>query len=276
MSTPFASFEPDGQKENNNSDRNYKRVPLRLILPNVVTLLAMCAGLTAIKFAIEENWFWALAAIVFAAYLDGIDGRVARFLKGTSRFGAELDSFSDFLSFGVAPAMILYLWILDTIPTLGWIAAMIFAICNSLRLARFNLSIDEKKKEGWRLYFLVGVPAPSAALLVLLPVTLYLIGLVPQQQYVAYGVICFTIFVALLMVSRIPTYSGKTLGSKVRRDFVFPILVGFVLYVALSVSFPATMLASLTTLYLFSIPFSCQSWILYKRQENEENPINSV
>ena len=108
----------------------------------------MCRTLPQLKFAIEENWFWALAAIVFAAYLDGIDGRVARFLKGTSRFGAELDSFSDFLSFGVAPAMILYLWILDTIPTLGWIAAMIFAICNSLRLARFNLSIDEKKKEG--------------------------------------------------------------------------------------------------------------------------------
>ncbi len=277
MSTPFASFEPDGQKENNNSDRNYKRVPLRLILPNVVTLLAMCAGLTAIKFAIEENWFWALAAIVFAAFLDGIDGRVARFLKGTSRFGAELDSFADFLSFGVAPAIILYIWILDTIPTLGWIAALIYAICNSLRLARFNLSIGEEKKEGWRLYFLVGVPAPSGALLVLLPVTLYLIGLVSQQQYFAYGIICYTIFVALLMVSRIPTYSGKTLGSKVRRDFVFPILVGFVLYVALTVSFPVTMLASLTTLYLFSIPFSCRSWIWYKRQEKgEESLINNV
>ena len=202
--------------------------------------------------------------------MDGIDGRVARFLKGTSRFGAELDSFSDFLSFGVAPAMILYIWILDTIPTLGWIAAMVFAICNSLRLARFNLSIGEKKKDGWRLYFLVGVPAPSAALVVLLPVTLYLIGLVPQNQYVAYGVIGYTFVIALLMVSRIPTYSGKTLGSKVRRDLVFPILVIFVLYVALTLSFPVTMLASLTTLYLFSIPFSCRSWIWHRRQETEE------
>ena len=274
MTTPFASFDPNGQKEDSQSDRNYKRVPLRLILPNVVTLLAMCAGLTAIRFAFEENWWWALAAIVFAAFLDGIDGRVARFLKGTSKFGAELDSFSDFLSFGVAPALILYLWILDRIPTLGWIAAMIYAICNALRLARFNLSIGEKKKEGWRLYFLVGVPAPSGALVVLLPVTLYLIGLVPQQQYVAFGVICYTVFISLLMVSRIPTYSGKTLGSKVRRDFVFPILVGFVIYVALTVSFPVTMLASLTTLYLFSIPFACRSWIWHKRQENEEQ--NSV
>ena len=131
------------------------------------------------------------------------------------------------------------------------------------------MSIGEKKKDGWRLYFLVGVPAPSGALLGLLPVTLYLIGLFPRQEYIAYGVICFTLFVALLMVSRIPTYSGKTLGSKVRRDFVFPILVGFVLFIALTVSFPVTMLASLTTLYLFSIPFAYRSWMRHLQQENE-------
>ena len=133
---PFASFDPDDQNENNQSNRNFKPVPLRLILPNLVTLLAMCAGLTSIRFSIEENWFWSVAAIVFATFLDGIDGRVARFLKGTSRFGAELDSFSDFLSFGVAPAILLYFWILESVPTIGWIAAIIFAICT----ARFAIS----------------------------------------------------------------------------------------------------------------------------------------
>src|SRR6185369_3766449 len=132
----FAPFEPERPQAKR---RRFRPVPVRTLVPNLITLLALCAGLTAIRLAIEEKLDWALAAIVFAALLDGIDGRVARLLKGTSRFGAELDSLADFVNFGVAPGLILYFWTLKDLGNVGWIAAMVFAICCGLRLARFNV-----------------------------------------------------------------------------------------------------------------------------------------
>src|SRR6202045_1980505 len=150
--------------------RRFRRIPVRTLAPNVVTLLAMCAGLTAIRLAFEDRYVLALAAIVFAAILDGIDGRLARFLKGTSRFGAELDSLSDFVNFGVAPALILYFWGLHELRSVGWIAALTFAICAALRLARFNVMIEDPNRPAWAGNFFVGMPAPAGAITVLLPI----------------------------------------------------------------------------------------------------------
>src|SRR3974390_3731531 len=144
--------------------RRFRLIPVRMLLPNLVTLLALCAGLTAIRLAIEEKLEWAVAAIVFAALLDGIDGRIARLLKGTSRFGAELDSLADFVNFGVAPALILYFWGLHDLHSLGWIAALAYAICAGLRLARFNVMLDDPSRPAWAANYFVGVPAPPRAL----------------------------------------------------------------------------------------------------------------
>ena len=153
---------------------------MRTLAPNVITLLALCAGLTAIRMAFENRYVLALAAIVFAAILDGIDGRLARFLKGTSRFGAELDSLSDFVNFGVAPALILYFWDLHDLKSAGWIAAMVFAICAGLRLARFNVMIDDPDRPAWTANFFVGMPAPAGAITVLLPIYAVFLG-VPRS-----------------------------------------------------------------------------------------------
>src|ERR1700677_4993419 len=136
--------------------RRFRRIPVRTLAPNMVTLLALCAGLTAIRMAFEDRYVLAVAAIVFAAILDGLDGRLARFLKGTSRFGAELDSLSDFVNFGVAPALILYFWDLHDLKSAGWIAAIAFAICAELRLPRFNVMIDDPDKPAWTSNFFVG------------------------------------------------------------------------------------------------------------------------
>ena len=149
-----------------------RKIPVRKLVPNVITLLALCAGLTGIKLAIENRYELALGAIVFAAMLDAVDGRVARMIKGTSRFGAELDSLADFVNFGVAPGLILYFWVLKGLGNLGWIAAIVFAICAGLRLARFNVQIDDPNRPAWAGNFFTGMPAPAGAITVLLPMYL--------------------------------------------------------------------------------------------------------
>src|ERR1700741_3715624 len=150
--------------------RRFRPIPVRMLVPNVITLLAICAGLTAIRLSTEGRMELAVGAIVFAAILDGIDGRVARLLKGTSRFGAELDSLADFVNFGVAPALMLYFWGLHDLKSLGWIAAMVFAICAGLRLARFNVMSGDPPRPAWAANFFVGGPAPAGAIVVLLPI----------------------------------------------------------------------------------------------------------
>src|SRR5215211_2359808 len=180
--------------------RRFRPIPVRMLVPNLITLLALCAGLTAIRLAFEQRLEWAVAAIVFAAMLDGIDGRVARMLKGTSKFGAELDSLADFVNFGVAPALILYFWGLHELGNAGWIAAMVFAICTGLRLARFNVMIDDPNRPAWAGNFFTGMPAPAGAIVVLLPIYLFFLG-VPRLPVVT---LLFTLAIALLMVSRLP------------------------------------------------------------------------
>ncbi len=241
--------------------RRFRRIPVRMLVPNVITLLAICAGLTAIRMAIEGRIELALGAIVFAAILDGIDGRVARMIKGQSRFGAELDSLADFVNFGVAPALILYFWQLHELNNVGWIAAMIFAICGCLRLARFNATMDDPDKPVFAANFFTGVPAPAGAICVLLPMYLVLVGI---TQLPATLTALYTLAIGFLMVSRLPVFSGKTVGGRVEREMVLPVVVLVVLFIALLISYPWHLLSGGSLVYLICLPLG---WWSYRKHE---------
>ncbi|MDE2362032.1 MAG: phosphatidylcholine/phosphatidylserine synthase [Hyphomicrobiales bacterium] len=239
--------------------RRFRRVPVRIILPNLVTLLALCMGLTAIRFAIEGRFRTAVLAIIAAAILDGLDGRIARALKGTSRFGAELDSLADFVDFGVAPALILYLWNLHEIKSLGWFAALIFATAAALRLARFNVMIDDPDRPSWTSRFFVGMPAPAGACLALLPLYLNLSELaVPTGRAWAPTHIAYLLAIAFLMASRIPHFSGKTL-PRIQREYVVFVLFAVATVLLLLATWPMEMLAALCVVYLAMIPFAVRA-----------------
>jgi CDP-diacylglycerol--serine O-phosphatidyltransferase len=250
MTDLFQPYAPDPLEPR---PRRFKPVPFRMIAPNLITLLAVCLGLTAIRLSYEGRLDFAVIAIVGAAILDGVDGRVARLLKGTSRFGAELDSLADFLNFGVAPALVLYGFILHELKALGWVVAMIFAIANALRLARFNVMLDDPNRPDWKKDFFVGMPAPAGAGVVLLPLYLHFLH-VPLGPSLAPLVLVYVLAVALMMVSAIPTFSGKTMGKRIPRDWVLPIFVLTVALFGLVISFPFEVLALATLIYLAAIP----------------------
>jgi len=246
--------------------RRFKAIPVRTLLPNLITLLALCAGLTAIRLSVESRLDLALAAIVFAALLDGIDGRIARLLKGTSRFGAELDSLADFVNFGVAPALILYFWGLQELKSAGWIAALVFAICAALRLARFNVMIDDPNQPAWAGNFFTGIPAPAGAITVLLPIYLNFLG-VSNGLVTIWITFLYTLTIALLMVSRLPVFSGKRVGKRVPPDMVLLVFVVVVLFFALLISYPWAVLTIGTLAYLGCLPFGWLSYREYQRKD---------
>ena len=246
--------------------RRFKAIPVRTLLPNLITLLALCAGLTAIRVAVENKIDLALAAIVFAALLDGIDGRVARMLKGTSRFGVELDSLADFVNFGVAPALILYFWGLHDLKSAGWIAALVFATCCGLRLARFNVMIDDPNKPAWAADFFTGIPAPAGAITLLLPIYLNFLG-APAGLVVDWLTLFYTLAIALLMVSRLPVFSGKRTGKRVPPEMVLPVFVAVVLFFALLVSYPWAVLTIGTLAYLACLPLG---WLSYREHVRKD------
>ena len=261
----FPPFDPNRSPEKR---RRFKPIPVRTLVPNLITLLALCAGLTAIRVAYEGNIELALAAIVFAALLDGIDGRVARMLKGTSKFGAELDSLADFVNFGVAPALILYFWGLFEFKSVGWIAALVFAICAGLRLARFNVMIDDPNRPPWAGNFFTGVPAPAGAITVLLPIYLNFLGM-PRNTAVTLVALVYTLIIAFLMVSKLPVFSGKRVGKRVPPDMVLPVFVVVVLFFALLISFPWQVLSVGTLIYLCCLPLGWLSYRNYERKDAE-------
>ncbi len=221
----FPPFEPERDERKKKRQNVFARgqVPVRVLIPNIFTLVGLCAGLTAIRMGIEHRWDLAVAALVFAAFLDGIDGRVARLLKASSRFGAELDSLADFVNFGVAPAIIMFNWALDDLKSLGWIAVLVFAVCSALRLARFNVSLDATDTPAWKSNYFVGVPAPAGAIILLLPIYAEDLGL--HWPSLTPLVLLYTLAIALLMVSRVPTFSGKLIGQKIAREYVLPVFV---------------------------------------------------
>lgn len=241
----------------------YRQVPVRLLVPNFFTLLGLCAGLTAIRMAIEGRYELALAAIVFAALLDGVDGRVARMLKASSRFGAEFDSLADFVNFGVAPAIVLFTWGAWETPAmrgLAWIVVLLLAVACGLRLARFNAVLDVERPK-WQSNYFSGVPAPAGAIIALLPVYLDQLGLLQMRSgWPIYFVLAYALLIAFLMVSTIPTYSGKLLGERISREWVMPIFVLLGALVALLVTYPYATLSVGTILYLAAIPLSVRRY----------------
>ncbi len=232
----------------------HRQVPVRMILPNLFTVLSLCAGLTAIRMAIEQHWDYAVWLVVFAALLDGVDGRMARALKAQSRFGAELDSLADHVNFGVAPALILFMWTLSSIKGFGWIVAMIFAAAMGLRLARFNAMIDVEKPK-WQGNYFTGMPAPAGALTAMLPFYLDGLGLV-KVQAMPVPIAIYLLVLAFLTVSTIPTFSGKLLGERIGREWVLPVLVGVALVIGLLITYPHATLSVITLSYLALIPYS--------------------
>lgn len=248
---------------------DHPRIPVRMMVPNFFTLIGLCAGLTSIRMSIEGRYDFALAAIVFAALLDGLDGRVARLLKASSRFGAELDSLADFVNFGVAPAIMIFTWGLGGHRSLGWIAVMLFALASALRLARFNASLEEDKPK-WQGDFFSGMPTPAAAIVVLLPIYLAQLGLDLRDSPLLLNlVLAYTMVIGVMMVSNIPTYSGKLLGERIGREWVLPIFILVMLALACLVTYPYATLAIASLVYLGFIPWTLQR---YRRLERLHAP----
>lgn len=263
MDDLFPPFAPDP----NDRPRRFRPVPFRIIAPNMITLLALCLGLTAIRLAFEDRFEPAVLFVVIAAALDGVDGRVARLLKGTSRFGAELDSLADFVNFGCAPALILYSFTLHNLKSVGWIVALVFAIAMCLRLARFNAMLDDPNRPEWKKDYFVGMPAPAGALTGMLPLYLHFLG-VPFDTWGTPVILVYVLVIALLVVSTVPTFSGKTWGKGVPRDLVVPIFLVVVVGFGLVISFPFEALAAISVFYLLAIPFGAMQY--RKRSKREE------
>jgi CDP-diacylglycerol--serine O-phosphatidyltransferase len=252
MSDLFPPFEPERAESRR---ARFKPIPFRLLAPNVITLLALCLGLTAMRLIVEGKLETATICILIAAALDGVDGRLARMLKGTSRFGAELDSLSDFVNFGVATGYVLWIFVLHDLKSFGWIIVLTLACAMALRLARFNVMIDDPDRPEWQKNFFVGMPAPAGAITAMLPVYLHMIG-VPVQEYGALPVGIYILFIAFLTISRIPCYAGKTLGTRIPRTQVLPIFVAVVVVAGLLFAYTFEVLTVVVVAYLALIPVS--------------------
>lgn len=249
-------------------------IPLRALIPNAVTVLALCFGLTGVRFGIAGEWEKAVGAIIVAAVLDGIDGRIARLLKGSSRFGAELDSLSDVTAFGVAPALIVYLWSLQYLPGIGWVIALSHAVTCALRLARFNAQIDSADQPHKRAGYLTGVPAPVAAGLTLSPLflTFWLEPVILDDLRVRYTLVsAVVVTVAFLMASSLPTYGWGAV--RLRPSQRLPALVGVGLFAGALFSAPWMTLTLVAVAYAISVPFAVRSYARLKRRE-AANPVS--
>ncbi len=262
MVAPFKPFEPHGR-----GGPRIREIPLRLVLPNLITVLAICAGLSGIRLAFEGRFESAVVMVLVAAFLDGIDGRLARMLKATSKFGAQMDSLADIVNFGVVPALVLYAFLLDRAGSLGWIAALLFAIACGLRLARFNVLDEDLERPAWQADYFVGVPAPAGAIVVLAPMYVSFLGLEPTRT-IAFAGTAFAILIAFLLVSRLPVYSGKTL--RIRREYLLPVMLAAVFYILLLTVFPWQTLTASVAAYLLFLPLSASAYARRAKIEGEK------
>lgn len=270
MEPPFAPFDPHGQSGRQGT--KIRDIPLRLLLPNLITVLAICAGLSGIRLAFENRFEIAVVMVLIAAFLDGIDGRVARALKATSKFGEQMDSLADIVNFGAAPALVIYAYMLDRTGAIGWIAALMFAIACGLRLARFNVQLEDPNRPAWASDYFTGVPAPAGAVLVMLPIYLGFLG-VDTTGIISYLSAGYTVLIAMLLVSTLPVYSGKSLGSKVRGDVVIPLMLAAVFYVLLLASYTWQTLVVSTLVYLAALPISVRSFASRSQAEQRESDV---
>ena len=249
---------------------NLKIVPdkksARMILPNMLTLIGVCIGLTSIRFALDEKYEIAIIAILFAALIDGLDGRIARLIKGTSKVGKELDSLTDMISFGVAPAFIMYFWKLNTLGKFGWLLCLIFVVCVALRLARFN--INSNQEPSWRDNFFEGVPSPAGGILVLTPLIISLSGFDFINLNYEIIVPAFFIATSILLISKFPTYSFKKIIIP-RRTTIF-LLFGIVLFFGLLLIYTFNVIAISTIIYLLLLPISFFHFQKIKKQHEND------
>ena len=238
----------------------------RIILPNAITLIGVCIGLTSIKFAIDGKFAIATIAILFAGLMDALDGRIARLVKGTSKMGKELDSLGDVVSFGVAPALIMYFWNLQYLDKLGWFVCLTYVVCVALRLARFNVSSEDEP--SWRDNFFEGMPSPAGGIIVLLPLIFSFSGLGELFFKVNYDIIVpiFFVFVSILLISTIPTYSFKKII--IPRSMTKFLLFGMVLFFGALLVYTFKVLAVSSLIYLSLIPIS---YFHYKKIRKEKN-----
>mgnify|MGYP001335578691 FL=1 len=255
-------MEPQKKKFKIVSDKKSARV----ILPNMLTLIGVCIGLTSIRFALDGRFELAIVAIIIAALIDGLDGRIARLIKGTSKVGKELDSLTDMISFGVAPAFIMFFWKLNTLGKFGWLLCLIYVICVALRLARFNVnSINEP---SWRDNFFEGVPSPAGGILVLTPLIISLSGF--ELYKLNYDIVTpfFFIITSFLLISKFPTYSFKKIVIP-RRTTIF-LLFGIVLFFGLLLIYTFNVIALSAAIYLLLLPISFLHYQKIKKQHEND------
>ena len=254
-----------------NPKNNFKVVAnkksARVILPNMLTLIGVCIGLTSIRFALDGRFEFAIIAIILAALIDGLDGRIARLIKGTSKVGKELDSLTDMISFGVAPAFIMYFWKLNTLGRFGWLVCLIYVICVALRLARFN--VNSEQVPSWRDNFFEGVPSPAGGILVLTPLIFSLTNFNFFQINYEIVVPAFFIITSLLLISKFPSYSFKKIVIQ-RKTTIF-LLFGIVLFFGLLLIYPFNVIAISAIVYLIMLPISYFHYQKLKKQNDELN-----
>ena len=254
------------QEQKNNFKVIADRKNARMLLPNMLTLFGVCIGLTSIRFALDGKFEFAIIAIIFAALIDGLDGRIARLIKGTSKVGKELDSLTDMISFGVAPAFIMYFWKLNSLGRFGWLLCLIFVICVALRLARFN--INSNQQPSWRDNFFEGVPSPAGGILVLSPLIYSLSGLNLFQINYDIIVPVFFITTSFLLISKFPTYSFKKIVIQ-RKATIF-LLFGIVLFFGLLLIYTFNVIAISTFIYLSLLPISFIHFQRLKKYNHNE------
>jgi len=249
--------------------RVVKDLPLTRLLPNMLTLLSLCSGLTAMRYALEEKWEGALLGIVIAGIFDMLDGRVARMLNIASKFGAELDSLSDVISFGVAPGFVMYEWTMKDGGSLGWIAVLLYAVCTALRLARFNTMLEDTSAPPWAKSYFTGVSAPGGAGLAILPLA-YALEFGPKAELPPVLIGFWLILIGGLMISRLPTFALK--GWRIPPIWVAPVMVVTVLFIAAIITDPWLALSGIGTVYFLSIPCA---WFSYRRRMKREGTLNA-
>ena len=252
---------------NKRHERTGRGISLRAFTPNAVTALALCVGLSGVRFAFMEHWVLAAGAVVLAGILDGLDGRIARLLNAQSRFGAELDSLSDVIAFGVTPALIMFFWSLQYMPHFGWVLSLTMAVGCALRLARFNAQIDDDDQPHKSAGFLTGIPAPVGAGLTMLP--LYLWVITGQEMFRHYIIVApWIVLIAFLMISNTATYSWSSL--RLRKNIRLEAIAGFALLGGALISSPWITLSAISIFYIALIPFSIRSYARIKQQRAVE------